>query len=110
MLVGACIAITTRPANATPPVPFYSAHVTHIDRQSGGSIVITTKDSVAAVCAWYRQNLQDQNGETITDDGAHIFHTHNGATVAVEPGNRFAPGTNIGLVWDAKRFGPYSGK
>jgi hypothetical protein len=34
------------------------------------------------VCAWYRKNLGDQNGET----------------------------TSIGLVWDAKKFGAYTGK
>ena len=91
-------------------MPFYTANVTNVDKQSGGSVVITTKDSVDTVCAWYRKNLGDQNGETTTKDGAHIFYTHIGATVDVEPGNRFAPGTNIGLVWDAKKFGPYIGK
>jgi hypothetical protein len=110
MLVGSFAAITTSPANATPPVPFYTAEVTHIDRQSAGSVVIRTKDSVAAVCAWYRLNLHDQNGETVTDDGAHIFYTHSGATVDVEPGNLVVPDTSIGLSWDAKKFGPYSGK
>jgi hypothetical protein len=110
MLVGACTAITTSPANATPPVPFYTARVTHIHQHSGGSVVITTKDSVATVCAWYRLNLHDQNGETVTDDGAHIFYTHSGATVDVEPGNIVVPDTSIGLSWDAKKFGPYSGK
>jgi hypothetical protein len=110
MLLCSFAAITARPANATPPVPFYTDHVTDIDRQSAGAVVITTKDSVATVCAWYRLNLRDQNGETVTNDGAHIFHTHSGATVDVEPGNLVVPGTTIGLVWDAKKFGPYSGK
>ena len=110
MLAGACTAIITSPANATPPVPFYTARVTHIHQHSGGSVVITTKDSVATVCAWYRLNLHDQNGETVTDDGAHIFYTHSGATVDVEPGNIVVPDTSIGLSWDAKKFGPYSGK
>ena len=110
MLVGACTAITTSPANATPPVPFYTSRVTEIDRQSPGAVLITTKDSVATVCAWYRLNLHDQNGETVTDDGAHIFYTHSGATVDVEPGNIVVPDTSIGLSWDAKKFGPYSGK
>jgi hypothetical protein len=110
MLLGSFVAITTTPANATPPVPFYTDHVTDLDRQSDGAVVITTKDSVATVCAWYRLNLRDQNGETVTNDGAHIFYTHSGATVDVEPGNLVVPGTTIGLVWDAKKFGPYSGK
>ena len=110
MLAGACTAIITSPANATPPVPFYTSRVTHINQHSAGSVVIRTKDSVAAVCAWYRLNLHDQNGETVTDDGAHIFYTHSGATVDVEPGNIVVPDTSIGLSWDAKKFGPYSGK
>ncbi len=108
--VAASASISAGRASAAPPVPFYSTNVTKIDRQSEGSVVITTKDSVDTVCAWYRKNLRDQNGESTTKDGAHIFYTHNGATVDVEPGNRFVPGTNIGLVWDAKKFGPYTGK
>ncbi len=110
MLVGSFAAITTSPANATPPVPFYTAGATRIHRQSAGSVVSRTRDSVATVCAWYRLNLQDQNGETVTDDGAHIFYTHSGATVDVEPGNIVVPDTSIGLSWYAKKFGPYSGK
>lgn len=110
MLLASFAAIITRPANATPPVPFYSSRVTEIDRQSPGAVLITTKDSVATVCAWYRLNLHDQNGEKVTDDGAHIFYTHSGATVDVEPGNIVVPDTSIGLSWDAKKFGPYSGK
>ena len=110
MLVGSFAAITTSAANATPPVPFYTSRVTEIDRQSPGAVLITTKDSVATVCAWYRLNLRDQNGETVTADGAHIFYTHSGATVDVEPGNLVVPDTSIGLSWDAKKFGPYSGK
>jgi hypothetical protein len=110
VLLGSFAAITTSPANATPPVPFYTSRVTHINQHSAGSVVIRTKDSVAAVCAWYRLNLRDQNGETVTADGAHIFYTHSGATVDVEPGNIVVPDTSIGLSWDAKKFGPYSGK
>ena len=94
-------------AGATPPVPFYRNNVGHIDRISSGSVVIKTKDSVETVCSWYRKNLHDRNGETTTADGAHIFYTHNGATVDVEPGNRFEPDTGIGLVWDAKKYGEY---
>ncbi len=110
VIAAACTTAFAGRANAAPPVPFYTAHVTHIDKQSAGAVVITTKDSVNVVCVWYRKNLRDQNGEHTTPDGAHIFYTHNGATVDVEPGNRFSPGTNIGLVWDAKKFGPYTGK
>lgn len=84
ILVAGCAATITRPANATPPVPFYASRVTEIDRQSPGAVLITTKDSVATVCAWYRLNLHDQNGEKVTDDGAHIFYTHSGATVDVD--------------------------
>ena len=97
-------------ARATPPVPFYTANVSKLDMIGAGSVVIATKDSVATVCGWYRKTLRDQNGETTTRDGAHIFYTHSGATVDVEPGNRFAPDTTIGLVWDVKKFGPYTGK
>ena len=92
---------------ATPPIPLYPSNVNKLDKVGSGSVVITTKDSVATVCAWYRKNLGDQNGESTTKDGAHLFYTHNGATVSVEPGNRFAPDTSIGLVWDAKKFGSY---
>ena len=95
-------------AKAAPPVPFYTANVRKVDKIGAGSVVIATKDSVATVCGWYRKALPDQNGETTTKDGAHIFYTHNGATVDVEPGNRFAPDTTIGLVWDVKKFGPYN--
>ena len=97
-------------AKAAPPVPFYAANISKLDKISAGSVVIATRDSVATVCGWYRKTLRDQNGETTTKDGAHIFYTHNGATVDVEPGNRFAPDTTIGLVWDVKKFGPYTGK
>lgn len=97
-------------SRAAPPVPFYKANVSKLDKLGSGSVVIETKDSLAAVCAWYRKNLRDQNGESITKDGAHLFYTHNGATVSVEPGDRFAPGTSIGLVWDARKFGPYAGR
>ena len=91
-------------------MPFYPGKVTKVDKVGAGSVVITTKDSVTTVCSWYRRNLADQNGETTTKDGAHIFYTHNGATVDVEPGNRFAPETTVGLVWDARKFGSYAGK
>ncbi len=64
-----------------------------------------TKDPFDSVCAWYRKNLADANGEHKTDDGAAIFYTKSGATVDVEPGNRFDPGKRIGLTWDAKKFG-----
>ena len=97
-------------SKAAPPVPFYASNVTKLDKVGTDSVVITTKDSVAAVCGWYRKALHDQNGETTTKDGAHIFYTHNGATVDVEPGNRFAPDTTIGLVWDVNKFSPYTGK
>lgn len=110
VIAAACAALFAGRANAAPPVPFYTAHVTKVEKQSAGAVLIKTKDSVNVVCAWYRKNLRDQNGEHTTEDGAHIFYTHNGATVDVEPGNRFSPGTSIGLVWDAKKFGPYTGK
>ncbi len=97
-------------ARAAPPVPFYTTNVSKLDRIGAGSVVIETRDTVAAVSGWYRKTLRDQNGETIGKNGAHLFYTHNGATVDVEPGNRFAPNTIIGLVWDAKKYGPYTGK
>lgn len=58
----------------------------------------------------YRKNLAEANGEHKSEDGSIIFYTKSGATVDVEPGNRFDPVTRIGLIWDAKRFGAYSGK
>jgi hypothetical protein len=78
-----------------------------IDRIGDGSIVIQTRDSASAVQAWYRTHLRDSNGETATDGGGDILYTHNGATVDIEPGNRFEPLTSIGLVWDAKKFGRF---
>src|SRR5579862_2085640 len=68
---------------AQPPVPFYAANVTQIDKQGPGAVVIVTKDSAEAVCAWYRKNLDNANGEHKTDDGAVIFYTKSGATVDV---------------------------
>lgn len=110
VLTFAVVLLAGGPSSASRPVPLYNANVTKFTRLGDGSVVIATKDSVTRVCAWYRKNLQDQNGESTTKDGAHLFYTHNGATVSVEPGNRFAPETTIGLVWDAKKFGPYTGK
>ena len=92
------------------PVPFYNSNVSKTEKYSAGTVILTTKDSVDTVCAWYRKNLADQNGEKKTADGAHIFLTHNGATVDVEPGNRFAPETTVTLSWDAKKYGEYQAK
>jgi hypothetical protein len=98
-------------ARAAPPVPFYKSNVATIDKIGAGSVVIKTKDTADAVYAWYARNLPDRNGETGTADGVRIFYTHNGATVDIEPGNRFDPRTNIGIVWDARKYGGYaSGK
>jgi hypothetical protein len=103
-----CAALPSTGAIAAPPVPFYPTHVISVSKISNGSVVIKTKDSVDSVAAWYRINLQDQNREHAS--GSHIhFFTHNGATVDVGPGNPFEPGTNIGLVWDEKKYGPYTG-
>lgn len=93
------------PAAATPPVPLYASNVTNTDKLNAGSVIVTTKDSLDAVCAWYRKNLVDSTAEKTTEDGAHIFYTKSGATVDVEPGSRFDPGTKIALVWDAKKYG-----
>ncbi|MDQ2735964.1 MAG: hypothetical protein M3Y55_13475 [Pseudomonadota bacterium] len=109
-LVAASFAFIAATAWSAPPVPFYVANVTQVDKQGPGTVVIVTKDSLDAVCSWYRKNLADANGEHKTDDGAVIFYTKSGATVDVEPGNRFDPGTHIGLMWDAKKFGAYAGK
>jgi hypothetical protein len=89
------------------PVPFYALNVIKTEKYSAGTVILTTKDSVDTVCVWYRKNLADQNGEKVTEDGAHIFSTHNGSTVDVEPGNRFAPGTTVSLSWDTKKYGEY---
>ncbi len=109
-LVAACLAGLSGVVGAQPPVPFYSANVTKVGKQSPGTVVIVTRDSQDAVCAWYRKNLADANGEMKTDDGAVIFYTKSGATVDVEKGNAFDPGTHVGLSWDARKFGPYPGK
>jgi hypothetical protein len=97
-------------AFAAPPVPLYPFNVTNVDNVSNGAVVLTTKDSLDVVCAWYRKNLPDANGEHKTDDGAHLFYTHNGATVDVEAGNTYSPGTTVGIVWDVKKFGTYPAK
>ena len=102
LLLGMSLAM---PAAAAPPVPLYPSNVTNTDKLNAGSVVVTTKDSLDAVCVWYRKNLVDSTGEKTTPDGAHIFYTKSGATVDVEPGNRFDPGTKIALVWDAKTYG-----
>ena len=78
-----------------------------MDKPSQGDLIITTNDLVETVCVWYRRNLGDTTGERKTSDGAHIFYTRSGATVDVEPGNRFAPQTTIALVWDAKKYGQF---
>jgi hypothetical protein len=89
------------------PVPLYPSNVIKTEKLNAGSVVVTTKDSVDIVSAWYRKNSRESNGEKTADNGAHMFYTRNGATVDVEPGNRFDPGTKIGLVWDAKKYGGY---
>jgi hypothetical protein len=94
-------------AYADPPVPLYSSHVSTTEPYSAGAVILTTSDSVDAVCAWYRANLKDMTGEKTTPDGAHIFYTKSAATVDVEPGNRFDPGTKISLSWDAKKYGAF---
>jgi hypothetical protein len=109
-IAAACVAGMAGSARAAPPVPFYAVNVTQVAKSGPGSVVITTRDSVDTVCAWYRKNLADANGEHKTDDGAVIFYTRSGATVDVERGNRFDPGTHVGLVWDEKKFGPYTGQ
>lgn len=106
----ACLVVIASTAWAVPPVPLYALNVTKIDKVSPGDIVIVTKDSPEAVLAWYRKNLVDLSSEIKADDGAVIFYTKSGATVDVEKGNRFDPGTHIGTSWDAKKFGPYQGK
>lgn len=106
-LVFLAIAMTTSIAMAAPPVPLYPSNVIKTEKLNAGSVVVTTKDSVDIVSAWYRKNLRESNGEKTADNGAHMFYTRNGATVDVEPGNRFDPGTKIGLVWDAKKYGGY---
>jgi hypothetical protein len=110
VVAAVCLGGLATAASAQPPVPFYAANVTRVDKQGPGTIVIVTKDSPEAVCAWYRKNLAESTGENKVGGGAVIFYTKSGATVDVEPGNRFDPVTRIGLIWDAKKFGPYAGK
>jgi hypothetical protein len=89
------------------PVPFYNSNIVNTDKVGTGSIVLQTNDSPDTVYAWYRAHLRDANGETTTEGGGHILYTHNGATVDIEPGNRFDHSTSIGLVWDAKKYGMF---
>ncbi|HEX3665337.1 MAG TPA: hypothetical protein VHU23_08905 [Rhizomicrobium sp.] len=91
----------------TTPVPFYNSNIVKTDRIGAGSIVIQTKDSSDTVHAWYQAHLRDANGETKTEGGGYILYTHNGATVDIEPGNRFDHSTSIGLVWDSKKYGTF---
>jgi hypothetical protein len=104
-LYGAAAAST---AHAAAPVPFYKWHVIAIEKIGDGSVVIRTKGGPEVVYDWYRANLKDGNGDTKTKDGAHILYRHSGATVDIETGNPFAPGTSIGIVWDAKKYGVYA--
>ncbi|HZP67630.1 MAG TPA: hypothetical protein VFB32_15110 [Rudaea sp.] len=90
-------------AAAEPPVPLYSSNVVVKDRMSPSSLMITTRDSMSTVCAWYRRHLPDATSEKTTDDGAHIFTTQSGATVDVEAGTRSDPGTKIALAWDSAK-------
>ena len=102
----ACLAmVAARPGRAEPPVPRYPSHVSDAQPYSAGTVILTTSDTVDTVCDWYRAHLKDSTGETTTKDGAHIFYTKSGATVDVEPGNRFDPGTKISLSWDAEKYG-----
>jgi hypothetical protein len=75
----------TGTSGTSPHVPFYSSNATKPDgeHQNPGTFVIHTKDSIDAVAAWYRQNLPDQSGETVSSTGEHFFYTHNGSTVAI---------------------------
>ncbi len=41
VIAAACATVFAGRANAAPPVPFYTAHVTQIDKQSAGAVVIT---------------------------------------------------------------------
>ena len=90
-----------------PPVPLYASHVTKTHAIAPGQTVVVTSDSVDVVSAWYRKNLADLQSEKTRPDGGHLFFTHNGATVSVQAGNRFEPGTQIGLVWDATKYGTF---
>ena len=77
-------------------VPPYPNHVLKIEIQSrpnanaGGSYVIDTSDSVAAVSAWYKQHLPELTSDKITPDGHHLFYTKNGSTVDVGKAIPFA--------------------
>jgi hypothetical protein len=78
-----------------------------VEKIGDGSVVIRTKDPAAAVYVWYRANLQNANGDTETKDGAHILYTRSGATVDIEPDAPGERGTNIGIVWNARKYGAY---
>jgi hypothetical protein len=105
----AVIALVSAPALAGPNVPLYPLHVTATDKIGNDSLVVKTTDSVDTVAAWYRANLKDKTNEIKNAMGVSFF-TKSGTTVAVSPGNRFDPGTKIGIVWDPKKYGPYTGK
>jgi hypothetical protein len=65
-------------------VPVYTSHVVKTDKMGPGEYAIDTSDSVDDVVAWFKQNLPDQTGYTVTADGAHLFYTKSGSTVDVE--------------------------
>jgi hypothetical protein len=108
-LPAAALLLASASALAGPPVPVYPLDVIHIDNQGSGSLAVKTRDSVATVVAWYRAHLTDKTGEH-TDSSGTIFYTKTGAMVAIQPGNRFDPGTVIGYVWDGTKYGPFTGK
>jgi len=105
----AVLALVSTSALAGPPVPLYPLHVTATDKIGNDSLVVKTTDSVDTVANWYRANLKDKTKE-IKDAMGVNFLTRGGTTVAVSPGNRFDPGTKIGIVWDPKKYGPFTGK
>ena len=97
-------------AMAGSPEPFYSSHITKTEKESPGSVVIWTTDSVDTVAAWYRTNIKDLVMETKRSNGGVMFSTKSTAVVLISRGNRFAPDTKVGVQWDAAKYGPYTDK
>jgi hypothetical protein len=92
---GGASAATAAPAAASDyaHVPVYPSHVVKTDKMGPGEYAIDTSDSIDEVVAWFKQNLPDQTGYTVTSDGAHLFYTKSGSTVDVdaETGHKFDP-------------------
>ncbi|HEX3809303.1 MAG TPA: hypothetical protein VHW02_06345 [Rhizomicrobium sp.] len=108
LFVAAAALLAPALAQAGSPEPFYPNNVESTEHETPGAVVVTTKDSGDTVAAWYRAHLKDK-----TDEQKHaqsiFFFTKSGATVVITPASRFQD-TMAGVQWDAKKYGPDTGK